>query len=319
MTDTFRHLSVLPGEVIDLLAPRAGGVYLDGTIGGGGHARLILEASAPDGRVVGLDRDPAALAAAAAALAPFGDRVMLRHGSFADLAGQLAELGLDGVDGILLDLGVSSHQLDTPERGFSFRDDGPLDMRMDPTRPPTAAALLAEADADELKRIFREYGEERWAGRIAREIVRTRGETPLVATRQLAELVCRVVPGGYQPQRIHPATRVFQALRIAVNAELDTLQQGLTAALHALRPGGRLAVISFHSLEDRLVKQTFRAAASPCTCPPRLPVCVCGRKPEVKILTPRGVRPAEAEITANPRARSAVLRAVEKLAVQGGE
>lgn len=312
--DAFRHVSVMPGEVVELLAPRPGGLYLDGTIGGGGHARLILEASGPDGRLIGLDRDPAALVAAGAALAAFGERVVLRRGSFAGLDGHLAALGIDLVDGILLDLGVSSHQLDTPARGFSFRDEGPLDMRMDPSQPEDAAGLLARADAEELKRIFREYGEERWAGRIAREIVRVRGEAPLMTTRQLADLVCRVVPGSYQPQRIHPATRVFQALRIAVNGELEALPTGLAAALRHLRPGGRLVVISFHSLEDRLVKQGFRGAASSCSCPPRLPVCVCGGRAEVKILTPRGLRPAEAEIMANPRSRSAVLRAVEKLA-----
>jgi 16S rRNA (cytosine1402-N4)-methyltransferase len=304
----------MPGEVLGLLAPRPGGTYLDGTVGGGGHARLILEASSPDGRLIGLDRDPVALLAAAARLAPFGERVVLRRGSFANLDEHLAALGLARVDGILLDLGVSSYQLESPERGFSFRDDGPLDMRMDPAYHLTAAGLLASADSEELKRIFRDYGEERWAGRIAREIVRARNAAPLETTRQLAELVCRVVPGGHVPQRIHPATRVFQALRIAVNDELGALHVGLTMALRHLRPGGRLVVISFHSLEDRLVKQGFRAAASSCDCPPRLPVCICGRKAQVKILTSRGVRPAEAETIANPRARSAVLRAVERLA-----
>lgn len=313
----FRHLPVMPAEVLALLAPRPGCIYLDGTLGGGGHARLILEASAPDGRLIGLDRDPAALAAAAETLAGFGPRVTLCRGSFAGLAGQLEALGLAGVDGILLDLGVSSHQLDTPGRGFSFRDDGPLDMRMDPDQEEDAAGLLAKADARELQRIFREYGEERWAGRIARAIVRRRASEPLLRTRQLAELVCDTVPGGRVPQRIHPATRVFQALRIAVNGELEALEAGLAAARGALNPGGRLAVISFHSLEDRLVKQTFRAAASPCTCPPRLPLCVCGRRPDVKLLTARGLRPTAEEIAANPRSRSAVLRGVERLAVQG--
>jgi 16S rRNA (cytosine1402-N4)-methyltransferase len=304
----------MPAEVLELLAPRPGGIYLDGTVGGGGHARLILEASSPDGQLIGLDRDPAALAAAASVLAPFGERVRLCRGSFAVLDETLANLGVPLVDGILLDLGVSSHQLDTPERGFSFREEGPLDMRMDPGQPTSAAELLAQADAAELKRIFRDYGEERWAGRIAREIVRSRSEVALRTTRQLAELVCRTVPGGYQPQRIHPATRVFQALRIAVNDELEAVPAGLAAALRSLRPGGRLVVISFHSLEDRLVKQGFRAAASPCTCPPRLPVCVCQRKAEVKLLTARGIRPGAAENIANPRARSAVLRAIERLA-----
>lgn len=304
----------MPREVVALLAPRSGGVYLDGTLGGGGHARLILEASAPDGRLIGLDHDPAALTAAGTLLAPFGTRATLRRGSFAALGGVLAELGVPQVDGILLDLGVSSHQLDTPARGFSFREDGPLDMRMNPGQALTAADLLAQAEAGELKRIFREYGEERWAALIAREIVKTRAVEPLTTTRQLAELVCRAVPGGRIPQRIHPATRVFQALRIAVNGELEALQAGLSAALQALRPGGRLAVISFHSLEDRMVKQTLRAAAHPCTCPPRLPVCVCGRLPQVKVLTPRGLTAGAAEIAANPRARSAVLRGAEWLA-----
>jgi len=314
VTDSFRHLSVMPREVVELLAPRSGGLYLDGTLGGGGHARLIMEASAPDGRLIGLDHDPAALQAAALVLAPFGARVRLRRGSYAAMADILAELGETQVDGILLDLGVSSHQLDTPARGFSFREDGPLDMRMDPEQPETAADLLATAEAGELKRIFRDYGEERWAALIAKEIVRTRDHEPLTTTRQLAELVCRAVPGGRIPQRIHPATRVFQALRIAINQELDSLRDGLAAALQLLRPGGRLAVISFHSLEDRMVKQALRAAANPCSCPPRLPVCVCGQTPQVKILTPRGLTPDAAEIAANPRARSAVLRGAERLA-----
>ena len=314
MASTFRHLSVMPREVVELLAPHSGGIYLDGTLGGGGHARLILEASAPDGRLIGIDHDPAALQAAGALLAPFGERATLCRGSFAEMAGVLAGLGISQVDGILLDLGVSSHQLDTPGRGFSFREDGPLDMRMDPQQQLTAADLLAQAEAAELKRIFREYGEERWAALIAREIVKTRTGEPLTTTRQLAELVCRCVPGGRVPQRIHPATRIFQALRIAVNGELEALKAGLEASLQLLTPGGRLAVISFHSLEDRIVKQTLRALANPCTCPPRLPVCVCGRKPQVKILTPRGITPGEAEIAANSRSRSAVLRGAERLA-----
>ena len=314
MTGTFRHLSVMPREVVELLAPHPGGIYLDGTLGGGGHARLILEASAPDGRLIGIDHDPAALKAAGTLLAPFGERVTLCRGSFAEMADVLAELGENRVDGILLDLGVSSHQLDTPARGFSFREDGPLDMRMNPEQPETAADLLAAAEAGELKRIFRDYGEERWAALVAREIVRTRDSEPLLTTRQLAELVCRTVPGGRIPQRIHPATRVFQALRIAVNGELDALRDGLAAALQLLRPGGRLAVISFHSLEDRMVKQALRAAANPCNCPPRLPVCVCGQQPRIKVLTPRGLTAGAAEIAANPRARSAVLRGAEQLA-----
>jgi len=295
------------------LDPRAGGVYLDGTLGGGGHARMVLEATRPDGRLIGLDQDPQALAAAGENLAEFGARAVLRRGSFDDLSAHLTELGIDQVDGILLDIGVSSYQLDTAERGFSFRENGPLDMRMDPDGPQTAADVLAESDVETMRRIFREYGEERWAGRIAREIARTRVDQPLTTTLQLADLISRVVPGGRVPQRIHPATRVFQALRIYVNQELNRLRAGLDAALEVLKPGGRLVVISFHSLEDRIVKHRFRDAAIDCICPPRLPVCSCDQQATVKVLTRRGVRASEEEIAENPRARSAVLRAVERL------
>jgi 16S rRNA (cytosine1402-N4)-methyltransferase len=228
---TFSHLSVLPEEVLALLDPVPGGIYLDGTLGGGGHARLILEASAPDGRLIGLDRDPSALRKAAEVLAPFGDRVVLRHRNFSEAAGVLTELGINGLDGMLLDLGVSSHQLDEASRGFSFRGEAPLDMRMDPTHGPTAADLVNTAAAEELARIFREYGEERWAGRIARRIVQVRQQHPLTTTRQLAELVRDTVPGGKAPARIHPATRVFQALRIQVNQELEHVSRGIAEAI----------------------------------------------------------------------------------------
>jgi 16S rRNA (cytosine1402-N4)-methyltransferase len=300
-------------EVLALLEPCSDGTYLDGTLGGGGHARLILEASAPDGVLVGLDRDAEALAAARNNLAEFGDRVVFRQGNFSGMNEHLDAEGIDLLDGILLDLGVSSYQLDSAARGFSFREDGPLDMRMNPATGVSAADVIAEADADELKRIFKEYGEERWAGKIARAIVNDRVEGPFVTTLQLAELVSRVVPKGRGPQRIHPATRVFQALRIHVNGELDSLREGLNAAWQRLKVGGRLAVISFHSLEDRIVKQTFRALATGCTCPPRLAVCACGQQPAVRILTRKGVRAGDEEVEHNPRARSAVLRAIERL------
>jgi len=309
----FSHLSVLPTEVLALLEPVSGGVYLDGTVGGGGHARLILEAASPAGRLIGLDRDPAALRKAAEVLAPFGDRVTLRHHNFSAADEVLAELGVDGLDGMLLDLGVSSHQLDEESRGFSFRGDAPLDMRMDPTSDPTAADVVNAAAAEELTRIFREYGEERWAGRIARRIVRVREEQPLLTTRQLAELVRDAVPGGRVPARIHPATRVFQALRIYVNGELEHVSRGVARGIDLLKPDGRLVVISFHSLEDRIVKRLFQEEAKGCICPPRLPTCVCGHRPRVELLTRKGVRPGEAEVDANPRARSAVLRAVRRL------
>lgn len=303
----------MPTEVLSYLQPHAGGVYLDGTLGGGGHARLILEASAPDGILIGLDRDPAALEKATGVLEPFDERTRLRHANFVDAGRVLNELGIDGLDGMLLDLGVSSHQLDTPERGFSFRDDGPLDMRMDRSRGETAAQVVNSRDEAELTRIFRSYGEERWARKIARRICQVRGERPFETTRSLAELIRDAVPGGHQPARIHPATRVFQALRIFVNGELEHVRSGVELGLRLLRPEGRLVVISFHSLEDRIVKHMFRDAATGCVCPPKLPICQCGQQPEVEILTRRAVRPSEAELDQNPRSRSAILRAVRKL------
>jgi len=313
MGGDFQHLPVMPGEVLGLLQPRPGGLYLDGTVGGGGHARLLLEASSPDGSLIGLDRDPAALKKAATTLQPYVGRFELIHANFADVAAILSGKGIAGVDGILLDLGVSSHQLDAGERGFSFRQDAPLDMRMDPTRGATAAELLAEASAEELQQIFREFGEERFAGRIARRIVARRQDAPLLRTLELAELVRDVVPGGRVPSRIHPATRVFQALRIAVNGELDHVARGVAAAIGLLNPGGRLAVISFHSLEDRIVKRLFVEEAKGCICPPRLPICQCGHIPRVELLTRRGLRADETEVETNPRARSAVLRGVRRI------
>lgn len=303
---------MLPHEVIACLSPHAGGVYLDGTVGGGGHARLILEASAPDGRLIGLDRDPDALHQAEKILAPFGERATLKQACFAEAAEVLAGMGLDAVDGILFDLGVSSWQLDAPHRGFSFRADGPLDMRMDPTRGASAADIVNTLDEAALVQIFREYGEERFSGRIARRIVMERAQRPLTRTIELAKLVCDAVPGGHIPGRIHPATRVFQALRIYVNAELEQVSQGIVTAFRLLRPGGRLAVISFHSLEDRIVKRYFQSLAQGCQCPPGLPVCICGHEPEVNLLTRRGIRGADAD-SDNPRARSAVLRAIQKI------
>lgn len=313
MTATdFSHLSVLPEETITCLAPRPGGIYLDGTLGGGGHARLVLEASAPDGRLIGLDRDPDALAHAAKVLAPYGSRVSLHHACFADLATILDGLGIDAVDGILFDLGVSSWQLDSAGRGFSFRQDGPLDMRMDATHGESAADIVNQRDEAELVRIFREYGEERFSGRIARRIVQQRQESPFTRTTELAELVRDAVPGGKVPARIHPATRVFQALRIEVNGELDQVKSGINTAFQRLKVGGRLAIISFHSLEDRIVKQAFQQLSTGCNCPPKLPVCVCGRTPAAELLTRRGIQGGTAD-SDNPRARSAVLRAIRKL------
>jgi 16S rRNA (cytosine1402-N4)-methyltransferase len=303
----------MPEEVCRFLAPQPGGCYLDGTLGGGGHAALILEASSPDGRLIAFDRDREALAAAVERLAPYGDRLQLVHADFADMAGELARMGVSSIDGFLLDLGVSSHQLDTPGRGFSFQQDAPLDMRMDRTSADTAADLVNTLEERELCRIIREYGEERFARRIAAAIVRSRGGGEIETTLQLADIVKGAIPRRLQEERIHPATRTFQALRIAVNDELASVERGVRSAIQLLRPGGRGVVISFHSLEDRIVKTLFREAATSCRCPKDLPRCICAMQPAVKVLTGKPVLAGDDEIRNNPRARSAKLRAVEKL------
>ncbi len=310
---TFHHISVLPAEVAACLQPKAGGIYVDGTIGGAGHARDILEASSPDGLLVGLDRDPEALEAAAEALAAYGDRLKLFHANFSRLPEILRLAGVDEVDGMLFDLGVSSHQLDKGERGFSFQQDAPLDMRMDTSAGVSASDLVNSLPEDELANIIRRFGEERWARRIAAFIIAARKTSPIVTTRQLADLVAGAIPRARWEARIHPATRTFQAVRIAVNEELDSLEQVLPAAVAALRSGGRLVVISFHSLEDRIVKTVFNDLSRGCVCPKSAPLCVCGRVPIVRKITGKPLTAGPAEIAANPRARSAKLRAVEKI------
>jgi len=308
----FHHLSVLPDEVIRFLEPSDGKTYLDGTLGGGGHSALILE-KAPGAFLIGIDRDQAALDAAGARLAAHDGHFRLLHGDFADVAEHLDNLGIAALDGFILDLGVSSHQLDTRERGFSFQQDAPLDMRMDTGSGETAADLVNERPEAELERIIGEYGEERWAKRIASFIVRERAESPITTTFRLVDIIKGAVPKAKWDERIHPATRTFQALRIAVNSELESLERGMRAALDLLKPGGRGVIISFHSLEDRIVKHIFREYAEGCTCPRQMPICVCGKQPRVKVLTGRPVTAAEAETDENPRARSAKLRAIEKL------
>jgi len=299
-------------EVLDLLQPHNGGIYLDGTLGGAGHSRLILETS-PRARLIGIDRDQAALARAREVLADWQEQVSLHHATFDQAAEVLASLGIEGLDGMLLDLGVSSHQLDTAERGFSFRFDAPLDMRMDVSCGRTAAELLNEEPEAELARIFYQYGEERYSRRIARAIVARRQIEHFSRTGELAELVRNEIPGGHRPSRIDPATRVFQGLRIAVNRELEQVEQGVARGIELLKPGGRLVVISFHSLEDRIVKHIFREKSKGCVCPPRMPVCQCDRTPEVEVLTRKGLKPKADEIDMNPRSRSAILRALSKL------
>lgn len=298
-------------EVLYWLQPKSGGIYLDGTVGGAGHSRLILE-SAADSQLIGLDRDPAALQKAGQVLQPFAERVSLHHANFDQAAEVLELLGIAALDGMLLDLGVSSHQLDTPERGFSFRQDAPLDMRMNPLVGETAADLVNQADEKELVRIFFEYGEERYSRRIVRAILRQREKKAIERTMELAQLIRDAIPGGQRPTRIHPATRVFQALRIQVNDELGQVARGLEVGISLLKPGGRFVVISFHSLEDRIVKRLFRDKAKGCICPPKLPVCQCKQTPEVKVLTRKGVKAGAVEVEQNIRSRSAVLRAIER-------
>ena len=307
-----QHVPVLLQEAIDLLAPGPGGVFVDGTIGAGGHAAEILRRSAPDGMLIGLDQDAEAIERCRSLLAPFGKRVVLRQANYRELPDVLNELGVDAVNGVLLDLGVSWFHLRSPERGFSFMLDGPLDMRMDLSGSRTAADLVNELPRAELARILREYGEESRAGAIARAIEQARARGPITTTAQLARIVASVFP-PYPPRRTHPATLTFQALRIAVNEELDALQAGLNNIIPLLRTGGRVAVISFHSLEDRIVKQTFVAAARNCICPPRMPVCSCTKRSELKVLTSRPVKAGAEELQRNPASRSAKLRAAQKL------
>jgi 16S rRNA (cytosine1402-N4)-methyltransferase len=315
----FGHLPVMVGEAIAALSPAPGSLQIDATVGGGGHAERILEASNPDGRLVGLDADRAAIARARARLARFGDRVVLREANFADIADVVSTSGFAPpggfveADGILFDLGLSSDQLADLERGFSFRSETPLDMRFDVSRGTPAHELLASLPVNELAAIFRRYGEEPFAGRIARAIVTERDDPRTLTGAGLAALIERVTPRGPR-RRIHPATRVFQALRIAVNGELESLERGLAGAVGLLRPGGRLVVISYHSLEDRIVKRFFAAERRGCTCPPELPVCVCGRKPRLRLVGRQPLRPSPAETLDNPRSRSARLRAAERAA-----
>lgn len=294
------------------LAPAQGGRFLDGTVGGGGHAAAILERTAPDGRLLGLDVDPAALAVARRELARYGDRAVLVQRSFAVLDDVARERGFDQLDGVLLDLGLSSIQLADHARGFSFRAAGPLDMRADPGLERTAADIVNTWDERDLRRIFAELGEEPEAARVAGAIVRRRARGPFITADDLGRFVAGVKTR--RPQKTDPATRVFQALRMAVNDELGSLARGLSAALAVLRPGGRLAVISFHSLEDRAVKQFMARESRDCICPPHLPTCVCGHRAGLRVLSRRPLMAAVAETMRNPRARSARLRVAEKLA-----
>ena len=308
----YTHEPVLLNECLEALAIRPEGTYVDGTLGRAGHARC-LAARLTAGRLIAIDRDRAALDAAPARFGELMDRVTLVHGNFRDLPDILDRLGIPAADGMLFDLGVSSPQLDDAARGFSYQHDAPLDMRMDQTAALTAADVVNTWDEGALKDILWRYGEERYAGPIAAAIVRARGQAPIGTTAQLVDIIRSAMPAAALREKQHPAKRTFQAIRIAVNDELGAEEELLQNAVSRLKPGGRLAVISFHSLEDRIVKTAFAAAARGCICPPDFPVCVCGRKPQIRLVTRKPVTASEEELTRNPRARSAKLRVAEKI------
>jgi 16S rRNA (cytosine1402-N4)-methyltransferase len=307
------HQPVMLAEVLQALNLKPGGTYVDCTVGGGGHSREILRLTAPDGVLIGLDRDPLAIRRAERELAEFGGRARLIYENFVNLPRVLEGLGISQVDGLLYDLGVSSLQLDDPGRGFSYMADGPLDMRMDPAGPVTAADLVNGLDEKELAEIIFRYGEERWARRIASFIAAERKRRPIESTGRLVEIIKMAVPAGARRTGPHPAKRTFQALRIAVNGELEELAGALKEAVVFLKPEGRICVLSFHSLEDRIVKETFRELAGTCRCPPGAPVCGCRKEGVLRVLTRRPVLPSPGEVERNPRARSARLRVAERL------
>lgn len=313
MSGEFLHIPVLLGEVLDLLAPERGGTFIDGTLGGGGHAEAVLKRLPKDGRLIGIDRDWEAVRAAEGRLSVFGDRFRAMHGNFFDMKALLLGAGVTEANGILLDLGVSSHQLDTPERGFSYKADAPLDMRMDAGAPLSAYDVVNAYSEAELARVIWEYGEERFSRRIAERIVRQREEQPIETTTRLADIVKEAIPAKYRREPQHPARRTFQALRIEVNGELKGLDRAVEDACDLLQKGGRLCIITFHSLEDRIVKQAFRRFENPCTCPPSAPVCICGKVPKAKVLTRKPLIATQREAEENPRSTSAKLRCIEKI------
>ena len=308
----FHHVSVLLDECIEALNIKPEGIYVDGTLGGAGHSSRIA-AKLTTGRLIGIDRDTVALTAAEKRLEPYMDRVTLVHSDFSELKNVLSRLNIEKVDGILLDLGVSSPQLDDGARGFSYMADAPLDMRMNREDPVTAHTVVNTWPYEELRRILYDYGEERYAPQIAAAICRRREERAIETTLELADIIRSAMPAAALREKQHPAKRSFQAIRIAVNDELGDLQKVLDAAIPALNPGGRLAIITFHSLEDRIVKNAMAAAAKGCTCPPNFPVCVCGKTPQVKVMTRKPITSSDEELNRNPRARSAKLRVCEKI------
>ena len=308
----FSHRSVLLDECIEGLAIKPNGIYVDGTAGGGGHS-FEIASRLTSGRLVAIDQDEAAIAAAGARLAPLGERAQVVRNNFSEIASVCESLGIEGIDGLLLDLGVSSYQLDTPERGFSYSADAPLDMRMDKRKSLSAYEVVNGYSEAKIKKILYDYGEERFAPAIAAAIVRERAKHPIETTAELSDLIKRSMPPATREGGHHPAKRSFQAIRIEVNAELDVIEPAIRDAVSLLNRGGRVAIITFHSLEDWIVKQTFADLAKGCDCPKGLPVCVCGRKPIVKLVNKKPILPSDAELSENPRSRSAKLRVAEKL------
>ena len=308
----FKHISVLYNETVGGLLVKSGGVYVDGTLGGGGHSMGILS-SAKNVRLIGIDRDPEAIEAAGKKLAPFGENVTLVNRNFSEIKSILNDLNIDGIDGAVLDLGVSSYQLDNAERGFSYMHNSRLDMRMNKDNPKSAYEVINEYSADELKRIFYEYGEEKWSARVAQFIVEKRAQKPIETTFELVDIIKAAIPKRVRAEGSHPAKRIFQAVRIEVNNELGILKPAIKDIVEVLKPGGRIAVITFHSLEDRIIKNTFSDFATGCVCPKNFPVCVCNRQPVVKIITKKPILPTRQEELDNSRSKSAKLRKAEKL------
>ena len=307
----FKHKSVLLNETIDGLNIKPDGIYVDGTLGGGGHAYEVCRRLGEKGSIVGIDQDAAAIEAASARLKDFGEKVTIVRSNYCDMKSKLHELGIDTVDGIVLDLGVSSYQLDTAERGFSYREDAPLDMRMDTRQKMTARDIVNDYTEADLYRVIRDYGEDKFAKNIAKHIVQARAVKPVETTAELSEIIRASIPMKFQKKSGHPAKRTFQAIRIELNRELDVLRDSLDDMIDLLNPGGRLCIITFHSLEDRIVKSAFRKNENPCTCPPDFPVCVCGKKSKGSIITKKPILPSEEELEYNSRSKSAKLRIFE--------
>jgi 16S rRNA (cytosine1402-N4)-methyltransferase len=312
MEQAFHHVPIMVREILEQLDPQPGGVYLDGTLGGGGHAQAVLSRIAPTGRLVGIDRDEEALDAARSRLAEYGDALTTLHGNYKDAPALLSTAGIDTLQGALLDLGVSSWQLDSAQRGFSYQADAPLDMRMDRSQQLTAWDVVNTYSQDELRRLIYRYGEERWAPRIAEFIVKERARAPIDTTGALVETIYHAIPAGARRKGPHPAKRTFQAIRIEVNGELSGLSQAIEDIAGLLAQGGVLCVITFHSLEDRAVKEAMKRMEHPCTCPPKAPVCTCGKQPLGRMIPRKPIEPSDQEIEVNPRARSAKLRVFHK-------